>query len=59
METEVTTAVTDSTGTATNTAAGSLTCDSAGCSGVVNATEKYQSTSQDGRDKDSITFIPN
>jgi hypothetical protein len=56
--TEVTAVVTDATGTPTNTAAGSLACDPAGCSGVVNVTEKYQSISEDGRDKDSITFIP-
>jgi hypothetical protein len=57
--TEVFAVVTDTRGTPTNTASGSLGCDSGGCSGVIDATEKYQSVSQDGRDKDSITFIPN
>jgi len=57
--TEVFAVVTDTTGTPTNTANGSLSCDSGGCSGVIDATEKYQSVSQDGQDKDRITFIPN
>jgi hypothetical protein len=56
--TQVTTIVTDANGTPTNTARGSLSCDAAGCSGTVNVTEKYQSVSENGRDKDSITFIP-
>jgi hypothetical protein len=56
--TRVTAVVTDSTGTPTNTAARSLACDATGCSGIVNASEKYQAISQDGRDRDSITFIP-
>jgi hypothetical protein len=50
--------VTDSSGVPANSAGGSLSCDPAGCSGVVNATEKYRSVSQDGSDKDSITLIP-
>jgi hypothetical protein len=54
----VTAIVIDATGTPSNTAGGHLMCDSAGCTGVVNVTEKYQSISADGRDKDSITFIP-
>ncbi len=54
----VTATVADTTGTPSNTAGGSLACNSAGCTGVVNVTEKYQSISADGRDKDSITFIP-
>jgi hypothetical protein len=54
----VTTSVTDTTGIPSNTAGGSLSCNSAGCTGVVTVTEKYQSISADGRDKDSITFIP-
>jgi hypothetical protein len=56
--TRVTSTVTDATGGPTNTAAGGLLCTSGGCSGVVDVTEKYQSISQDGRDKDSISFIP-
>ena len=56
--TRVTSTVTDTTGRPTNTAAGGLLCTSGGCSGVVDVTEKYQSISQDGRDKDSISFIP-
>ncbi len=56
--TQVDARVMDSTGTPTNTADGSLACDAAGCSGVVNATEKYHSISEDGQDKDTITFLP-
>jgi hypothetical protein len=56
--TEVQSGVTDTTGTPMNTASGSIGCSPAGCAGIVNATEKYQSVSQDGRDKDAITFIP-
>jgi hypothetical protein len=55
---QVTSAVTDATGSPTNTAAGGLLCTPSGCSGVVDVTEKYQSVSQDGKDRDSITFIP-
>jgi hypothetical protein len=55
--TEVVSTVTDTTGTPTNTASGSLACTPGGCAGVVNETEKYQSVSRDGRDKDSITFL--
>jgi len=56
--TSVSSVVTDASGTPTNTAGGSLACDAAGCSGVVTVTEKYQSISENGRDKDSITLIP-
>jgi hypothetical protein len=56
--TQVTSTVTDTTGSPTNTAAGGLLCTPGACSGVVDVTEKYQSISQDGKDKDSITFIP-
>ena len=56
--TAVSSTVVDATGTATNSAGGSLTCDGTGCFGLVNAMERYQSVSQDGRDKDRITFIP-
>jgi len=45
-------------GGATITARGSLTCGQYKCSGIVTSTEKYESISGDGRDKDSITFIP-
>ena len=57
--TEVNIVVTDMTGTPTNTTDGSLTCDSAGCSGVVNVTEKYKSVSSDGKDTDRMTLLPN
>jgi hypothetical protein len=57
--TEVTSTITDTTGTPTNTTSGSLDCSPSGCAGVVNETEKYQSRSKDGKDKDSITFLPN
>jgi hypothetical protein len=57
--TEVTSTITDTTGTPTNTTSGSLDCSPARCAGVVNETEKYRSTSEDGKDKDSITFLPN
>ena len=50
--------VTDSTGTPTNTASGRLTCNSSGCFGTVNATEKYESVSSDGKDKDRMTLLP-
>jgi len=56
--TEVTAVVTDSTGTPRNVANGTLRCDAAGCSGVVDVKEEYQSISQDGQDKDRITFLP-
>ena len=57
--TEVNILVSDETGTPTNSADGSLTCDSAGCSGVVNVTEKYKSVSSDGKDTDRMTLLPN
>jgi hypothetical protein len=56
--TEVTAVVTDTTGTPRNIAHGTLNCDTDGCSGVIDTKEDYQSISQDGRDKDRITFIP-
>jgi hypothetical protein len=55
---EVRSVVTDATGIATNSASGSLRCDTNGCAGFVHETEKYQSISADGRDRDAITFIP-
>jgi hypothetical protein len=54
----VTAVVSDTTGTPTNTAVRSLVCNATGCSGIVDASEKYQTISQDGRDRDSISFIP-
>jgi hypothetical protein len=57
--TEVNITVTDDTGTPTNTAGGSLSCNSAGCSGTVNVTEKYKSVSSDGKDTDRMTLLPN
>jgi hypothetical protein len=56
--TEVTSTITDATGRPKNSADGGLVCTSGACSGVVDVKEKYQSISNDGRDKDSITFIP-
>lgn len=56
--TRVTSTVTDTTGSPTNTTAGGLLCTSGACSGDIDVVEKYQSVSQDGKDKDSITFIP-
>jgi hypothetical protein len=56
--TAVNIAVTDMTGTPTNSADGSLTCNSAGCSGVVSVTEKYKSVSSDGKDTDRMTLLP-
>jgi hypothetical protein len=57
--TEVNIVVTDTTGTPINSADGSLTCNSAGCSGVVTVTEKYKSVSSDGKDTDRMTLLPN
>jgi len=56
--TMVTITITDQTGTPTNTALGSLSCNSAGCSGVVSDTEVYVSESADGKDKDRMTLLP-
>jgi hypothetical protein len=56
--TRVTSVVSDATGSPTNTADGGLACNSTGCSGIVNSTEKYRSISADGSDRDSIAFIP-
>jgi hypothetical protein len=50
--------VTDATGVPTNTAAGSLACDSNGCSGFVDVSEKYKSVSANGKDTDRITLLP-
>jgi hypothetical protein len=57
--TRVVSQVTDTTGTnPTNTALGSLLCTPSACSGTVDVVEKYRSISQDGKDRDEITFIP-
>jgi hypothetical protein len=56
--TRVNAVVSDTTGTPTNTAVRNLACDATGCSGIVDVSEKYQTISQDGRDRDSISFIP-
>jgi len=56
--TMVTSTVTDQTGTPTNKALGSLTCNSTGCSGVIDESETYVSESADGKDKDRITLLP-
>jgi len=56
--TEVIVVVTDTSGTPTNTSDGSLSCNASGCSGVVNAVEKYKSVSQDGKDTDRMTLLP-
>ena len=60
--TEVNIAVTDSTGTPTNTndGKGVISCDASGCFvGAVNVTEKYKSVSFDGKDTDRISLLPN
>ncbi len=58
--TEVTIVVTDSSGNSpVITADGSLSCDSMGCTGVVNVTEKYKAVSTDGKDTDRMTLLPN
>jgi hypothetical protein len=54
----VTVVVTDVTGTPTATASGSLSCNSAGCTGVVNVTEKFKVVSFDGKDTDRMTLLP-
>ena len=54
----VTVVVADTTGTPTVTAGGSLSCNSAGCTGVVNVTEKFKVVSSDGKDTDRMTLLP-
>jgi hypothetical protein len=54
----VTAVVVDIVGASTNTANGSLFCDSGGCSGVVDVKERYTSIATRSGDKDSITFLP-
>ena len=57
--TSVSTALVDSTGTPTVTkSSAGLSCSSAGCSGTINATEKYTAKSADGKDTDTLTFLP-
>jgi hypothetical protein len=55
---EVDVRVTDVTGIPSVSASGTLSCSSAGCSGVVQSTEKFTATSADGKDVDRMTFIP-
>jgi hypothetical protein len=57
--TEVTIVVTDSSGAPANTSDGGLSCTAAGCRGVVDRVEKYKSVSQDGKDTDRMTLLPN
>ena len=54
----VTVEVTDITGTPTVTAAGSLLCNSTGCTGVVNVIERLKVVSSDGKDTDSMILLP-
>jgi len=57
--TEVTVVVMDSSGNMpVVTADGSLSCNSSGCTGVVNDTEKYKAVSTDGKDTDRMTLLP-
>ena len=56
--TEVNVVVTDMTGTPSVSASGSLSCSSAGCTGVVNGTEKFNVSSADGKDTDRMTLLP-
>lgn len=55
---EVAVRITDVTGLPSVSASGTLSCSSAGCSGVVQSTEKFIATSADGKDVDRMTFIP-
>jgi hypothetical protein len=55
---EVDVRITDVTGIPSVSASGTLSCSSAGCSGVVQSTEKFTATSADGKDVDRMTFIP-
>ncbi len=54
----VTIEVTDITGTPTVTAGGSLSCNSTGCTGVVNVTERFTVVSFDGKDTDRMVLLP-
>jgi hypothetical protein len=54
----VTVEVTDITGTPTVTSGGSLSCNSTGCTGVVNVTEKFKVVSSDGKDTDIMVLLP-
>lgn len=59
--TDVSTATTDATGTPTVTkSSAGVTCDaSASCTiGSIGATEKYTVRSADGKDTDTLTFLP-
>ena len=54
----ITVEVVDITGTPTVTAGGSLSCNSTGCTGVVNVTETFKVVSYDGKDTDRIILLP-
>lgn len=55
---EVNVVVTDATGTPTVSASGGLSCNSAGCAGVVVESEKFTAISADGEDTDRMTLLP-
>ena len=55
---EVNVVVTDTTGTPTVSASGGLSCNSAGCAGMVNESEKFKAISADGKDTDRMTLLP-
>ena len=55
---EVKVVVTDATGTPTVSASGGLSCNSAGCTGMVNESEKFKAISADGKDTDRMTLLP-
>ena len=54
----VTIAVSDSTGTPTITAGGSLTCKGQLCTVTPVVTEKFKVVSSDGKDTDRMTLLP-
>jgi len=56
--TDVDVVVADQTGTPTVSAGGELSCNSAGCAGVVHVTEKFKVVSFDGKDTDRMALLP-